>query len=122
MIDYSDIPIYLRISDRWLIDPDYTAVRYHGREQLIEKSKVAGAAWARRIVPESILAYLYELSHFATDDVVQTDKHMESAAVAMQILPRDLDTAMHAYRKRLRKAKGKGEVVLGDGECVISAK
>ena len=56
---YSDIPIHIRLSERWLVDPEYNAKRYyhdielkhdHGRTPYTDRKK-------EPTVPESVIEY-----------------------------------------------------------------
>ena len=98
-MDYSHIPIHLRISDRWLIDPTYNAVDYYRREQIIDKYN-GGGAWTRRIVPDLILAYLDECRKTIPADAAQMIDSIECAAAELHMFPEDLRHAVDYYCKK----------------------
>lgn len=60
MIDYSHIPIHIRLTERWKIDPDYDAETYHKREHLIGRSRT-GRSRVFHSVPDIVVDYLCEL-------------------------------------------------------------
>ncbi len=104
MCDYEHIPIHLRITCRWLIDPNYHEADYHRREDLIDECK-GGGPWARKYVPEGVLAYLYEMGQDTPSDALHKNQRVKCAAAEMQMLPVDLETALTSYTKRLKKEK-----------------
>ena len=93
------IPIWLRISERWKIDPDYDAEAYHKREHLIERFK-GGGAWTKWHVPEIVLAYLDERIKADPAERRGAPGCVTEAAAAMQMLPEDLVNALKSYRLR----------------------
>ena len=54
-----NIPIHIRLSERWLVDPAYNAEVYHKREDLTERFKHGGKPMDHA-VPESVLKFIAE--------------------------------------------------------------
>ena len=88
MIDYSHIPIYVRLSERWKIDPAYSPEKYRRREELLEHSNSESYTSALRRPTGSVLAWL--------------NKDMTRCLPAsgiLQMLPVDLLERVKTYRK-----------------------
>jgi len=80
MSDYANIPIHIRLTDRVLIDPDYTPENYRKHEHLLGLVRAAGRWYTRRTVPESVVAWVAEDSW----------TRLGPAATALQMEPEDL--------------------------------
>ena len=96
---YSDIPIHIRLSERWLVDPGYDKWNYHKRESILARSRT-GRQRVFRNVPQSVLAYLSTVAY--SSDV--RENVVGAAAYALGMLPLDLMGMIKTYRTSLLKA------------------
>lgn len=96
MIDYSHIPLHLRITERWKIDPAYDEARYYRDRRRTYTVTTHLREWPR--VPESVLDYAASIGGMKSGV-----RAWWEIAGAVRMLPGDFCEMVKAHRKKLER-------------------
>lgn len=88
MIDYEQIPIWLRVTQREKIDPAVTPYTYRRREELVSRMQDRRFNCRERTIPDSVLEYISHSSDYV------------GASGMIGIEPRDLRELVKSYKRR----------------------
>ena len=111
MTDLSHIPIHVRLTERWKIDPKYNPDTYNKLETLFERFK-DGGAYTDWNVPDSVIEWVSD--HAGSDG--NLNHVISDAAAAMKMPHLALQAIIKNYRRLgARRHRVKYEE-LSDGE------
>ena len=63
MIDYTQIPLHIKLTERWKIDPEYDAHKYYRDMELKERRQSTTNRRPERTVPDSVIEFARRRIH-----------------------------------------------------------
>ena len=85
---YAHIPIHIRLTERWRIDPEYTPEAYQKHEHLLGLIREVAKWSIKRTIPDMVVKWVGEDPHV----------RLGPAAMVLQMEPEDLQNLLRRIR------------------------